>query len=65
MGKYWIITNQLFDVLNLGEYSFIDAIIKRVMLKSIPKVSVIIEGITFVIKELQIKQCVIYPNEKS
>ena len=55
MGKYWIITNQLFDVLNLGEYSFIDAIIKRVMLKSIPKVSVIIEGITFVIKELQIK----------
>ena len=62
--KYWIIISQSFDSLNVGEYGCIDIIIKQVTLKLILKFSVIIEEITYVVKELKRKQCVVYPNEK-
>ena len=54
---------QSLDSLNVGKYGCIDTIIKEVVLKLILKVSVIIEGITYVVKALK-KQCVVYPNKK-
>ena len=47
--------NQSFDSLNVGEYDCIDIIIKQVILKLIPKFSVIIEGIAYIVKELKRK----------
>ena len=49
--------NQSFDSLNVGEYGCIDIIIKQVILKLIPKVSDIIEGIAYVVKELKKRMC--------
>ena len=56
-GKILNNYNTLFDSLNVGEYGCIDVIIKQVISKLIPKVSVIVEGITYVVKELKKRMC--------
>ena len=63
-GKILNNYNQSFDSLNIGEYGCIDVIIKQVILKLIPTVSVIVEGVTYVVNELKIKQRVVYLNDK-
>ena len=63
-GKILNNYNQSFDSLNIGEYGCNDVIIKQVILKLIPTVSVIVEGVTYVVKELKIKQRVVYLNDK-
>ena len=50
-------------ILNNYNQSF-DSLIKQVILKLIPTVSVIVEGVTYVVKELKIKERVVYLNDK-
>ena len=55
--------HQSFDSLNVGDKACFDVIIKQVMMNLILKVSVNIEGVTYVFEELKTKQCVVYPTE--
>ena len=62
-GKILNNYNQSFDSLNIGDKACFDVIIKQVILKLIPKVSVNIEGVTYVVEELKKTMCCL-PNRK-
>ena len=63
-GKILNNHHQSFDSHNIGDKACFDVIINKVILKLIPKVSVNIEGVTYVVEELKRKQCVVYPTRK-
>ena len=62
-GKILNNYHQSFDSLNIGDKACFDVIIKQVILKLIPKVSVNIEGVIYLVEKLKKTMCCL-PNRK-